>query len=96
MGEIARTNGRRKHIRRCTCNVAVLVGPHTIIAMELRFIFFTRSNRCVKNIIAIIMVCYYIPSQRIMYIRYDFVYLKFSFLHDLNISLCKNILKMQA
>ena len=27
VGEIARTNGRRKHIRICSYNAAVLIGP---------------------------------------------------------------------
>ena len=73
-----------------------LSDHHTIISIGITLCLFTRNSSCVTNIIPIIMVCYYILPQRIIYIGFDFVYLHFSVLHDFNISLCRNILKMQT
>jgi len=53
-----------------------LSNHHTIISIGITFCLYTRSKSCVTNIIAIIMVCYYVLSQRIIYIRFDFLYVK--------------------
>jgi hypothetical protein len=64
-----------------------LSNHHTIISIGITFFLFTRRNNCVKNIIAIIMECYY--NHDVLF-TYDLILftLKFSALYDFSYLPC--------
>jgi hypothetical protein len=74
MGEIARTNDRSKHVKSCTYNVAILDGQsYNNIHWNNVLPFYTQQKMRYKY------YCHYYCMllqflQRIIYIRFDFVY----------------------